>query len=301
MPAPQKVILVTGSSSGFGNDAVRHLALAGHRVYASMRGSTGKNTPAVKTYQEFALQNNVDIRPIELDVTDETSITVAIEHIIQENGHIDVLVHNAGHMCYGPVESYTPEQLLYYYDINTVGPQRVNRVALPYMRKARAGKLVWVGSTSTSGGNPPFLGPYFAAKAGMDSLAVSYASELTQWGIESSIIVPGVFTDGTNHFEHAGKGADDKIEAEYFEGPYSGIADRVLKGLSSGGDAVASDVTEVAKAIVAAVEAPTGQTPFRIHIDPWNDGAEIVNAVRDLIRRDFHRKIKLADLLELPK
>jgi hypothetical protein len=60
----------------------------------------------------------------------------------------------------------------------------------------------------------------------------------------------------------------------------------VLRGLSNV-DAATSDVSEVAKAIVAAVDASPGQSPFRLHIDPWNDGAEVVNTVRDLIRRDF--------------
>jgi len=69
--------------------------------------------------------------------------------------------------------------------------QRVNRAALPQLRKQGKGLIVWVSSSSTRGGTPPYLSPYFAAKAAMDSLAVSYASELTRWGIETSIVVPG--------------------------------------------------------------------------------------------------------------
>jgi NAD(P)-dependent dehydrogenase (short-subunit alcohol dehydrogenase family) len=61
-----------------------------------------------------------------------------------------------------------------------------------------------VSSSSVAGGTPPYLLPYFAAKAGMDALAVLYARELARWGIETSIIVPGAFTKGTNHFAHAG-------------------------------------------------------------------------------------------------
>jgi NAD(P)-dependent dehydrogenase (short-subunit alcohol dehydrogenase family) len=82
--------------------------------------------------------------------------------------------------------------------------QRVNRAALPQLRKQKKGLVLWVGSTSTRGGTPPYLSPYFAAKAAMDALAVSYAAELNRWGIETSIIVPGAFTSGTNHFAHAG-------------------------------------------------------------------------------------------------
>ena len=75
----------------------------------------------------------------------------------------------------------------------------MNRAALPAMRARGRGLIVWVGSSSTRGGTPPFLGPYFAAKAAMDALAVSYAAELAPWGIETTIMVPGAFTSGTNH------------------------------------------------------------------------------------------------------
>jgi NAD(P)-dependent dehydrogenase (short-subunit alcohol dehydrogenase family) len=78
--------------------------------------------------------------------------------------------------------------------------QRVNRAALPQLRKQRRGLLVWVSSSSVAGGTPPYLSPHFAAKAGMDALAVVYTRELVRWGIETSIIVPGAFTGGTNHF-----------------------------------------------------------------------------------------------------
>ena len=100
----------------------------------------------------------------------------------------------------GPARHSRPEQLAELYDINVLGCQRVNRAALPHMRRAGRGLLVWIGSSSVAGGVPPLLGPYFAAKAGMDALAVAYARELAPFGIESSIVVPGAFTTGTNHF-----------------------------------------------------------------------------------------------------
>jgi NAD(P)-dependent dehydrogenase (short-subunit alcohol dehydrogenase family) len=107
-----------------------------------------------------------------------------------------VIVHNAGHMMFGPAEAFTPEQYIEQYDVNVLGAQRVNRAALPLLRKQGKGLLVWVGSSSTRGGTPPFLAPYFAAKAAMDALAVSYSTELALWGIETTIMVPGAFTKG---------------------------------------------------------------------------------------------------------
>jgi len=216
--------------------------------------------------------------------------------VLAENKRLDIVVHNAGHMVFGPAEAFTPEQLAELYDVNVLSTQRVNRAALPQLRKQKRGLVVWVSSSSAAGGTPPYLAPYFAAKAGMDALAVVYARELTRWGIETSIIVPGAFTGGTNHFAHAGSPADQARAAEYEAGPYAGFANDVLKGFSSIVPADA-DVSAVADAIVKVVDAPVGRRPFRVHIDPSQDGAEVVNAVSDRVRVELLRRIGLGDLL----
>jgi NAD(P)-dependent dehydrogenase (short-subunit alcohol dehydrogenase family) len=199
-------------------------------------------------------------------------------------------------MSFGPAEAFTAEQFAELYDINVLSAQRVNRAALPQLRKQRRGLIVWVSSSSTRGGTPPYLSPYFAAKAAMDSLAVSYSSELTRWGIETSIIVPGAFTKGTNHFAHAGSPEDKKCAAEYDSGPYAGLPEQSLKGLASLEPADA-DVGAVADAITKVVGTPFGKRPFRTHIDPSQDGAEIVNGVADRVRTEMYRRIGLEDLL----
>ena len=157
--------------------------------------------------------------------------------------------------------------------------------------------MVWVSSSSSRGGTPPYLSPYFAAKAAMDSLAVSYAGELTRWGIETSIIVPGAFTKGTNHFAHSGSPADAARAAEYNEGPYKGVPEQALQGLATLEPADA-DAGAVAVAIVDVVGKPFGTRPFRVHIDPSEDGAEIVNGVADRVRAELFRRIGLEDLLK---
>ena len=226
----KNVIVITGASSGFGALTARALAKAGHIVYASMRETKGRNAPQVKEVERYATEHSVDLRPIELDVSSQESCNGAIQEIIGKIGHLDVVIHNAGHMVFGPAEAFTPEQLAELYDVNVLSTQRVNRAALPQLRKQKRGLVVWVSSSSCAGGTPPYLAPYFAAKAGMDALAVVYARELTRWGIETSIIVPGAFTGGTNHFAHAGSPADKARVAEYEAGPYKGFADDVLKG-----------------------------------------------------------------------
>jgi len=292
----KQVIVVTGASSGFGALTARTLADAGHTVYASMRGTAGRNAPQVAEAARYAAEHKVDLRTLELDVASDASVEAGIAQVIAENGRLDVIVHNAGHMSFGPAEAFTPEQFAELYDINVLSTQRVNRAALPQLRSQGRGLLVWVSSSSTRGGTPPYLSPYFAAKAAMDSLAVSYASELTRWGIETSIIVPGAFTKGTNHFAHAGKPADMGRAAEYDNGPYAGVPEQSLKGLALLEPADA-DAGEVARAIARVVDLPFGKRPFRVHIDPSQDGAEIVNGVADRVRAELFRRIGLEDLL----
>ncbi len=292
----KQVILVTGASSGFGLMTAKALAQAGHTVYATMRETVGKNAPRVIEIAAWAKAEGADLRTAELDVQSDSSAETGVAHILKEAGRLDAIVHNAGHMVFGPAEAFTPEQFMQQYDVNVLGTQRVNRAALPHMRKQGRGLLVWVGSSSTRGGTPPFLSPYFAAKAAMDALAVSYSTELALWGIETTIMVPGAFTKGTNHFAHSGKPADTERAAEYETGPYVGIADKALKGLAALEPSDA-DPAEVARQIVQVVGTPFGKRPFRVHVDPSQDGAEIVNAVADRMRREMYRNIGLENLL----
>ena len=290
------VILITGASSGFGALTARRLAESGHTVYATMREINGRNAKQVEAARQFAAEKNVDLRVAELDVSSQESADRAVGQVLSEAGRLEVIIHNAGHMVFGPAEAFTPEQLAELYDVNVLSTQRVNRAALPILRKQGSGLVVWVGSSSTRGGTPPYLAPYFAAKAGMDAMAVSYAGELARWNIETSIIVPGAFTSGTNHFANAGKPDDDRRAAEYESGPTARLGGEIMQGFAH--NAVPdADVTEVADAIVKVVNSPFGKRPFRVHVDPANDGAEVVNGIADRVRTELLRNMGLGDLL----
>lgn len=290
------VILITGASSGFGALAARALARAGHTVYASMRATDGRNAPQVAEARKYAADRGVDLRTVELDVASQASADAAVAKIVAADGRLDVVLHNAGHMVFGPAEAFTPEQFAQLYDVNVLGTQRVNRAALPQLRKQGRGLVVWVSSSSARGGAPPYLAPYFAAKAAMDSLAVTYAGELARWGIETAIIVPGSFTRGTSHYEHAGSPGDTARASEYEMGPYAGLPGQILKGMAAL-EPPDADATAVADAIVRVVGLPFGKRPFRRTIDPSRDGSDIVNGVADRVRAELFRRIGLEDLL----
>src|SRR4051812_41997436 len=122
-----QVILVTGATSGFGRVTVESLARAGSTVYASMRDTVSRNKRNVAALAAFSKQNHADLRGIELDVQSEESVDRAIARVISDAGQLDVLVHKADHMVFGPAEAFTAEQYAELYDVNVLGSHRVNR------------------------------------------------------------------------------------------------------------------------------------------------------------------------------
>lgn len=290
-----RTVLVTGTSSGFGALTVRALADAGHTVYAGMRDTAGRNARAADDALTYADEHGVALRPVEMDVVDQDSVDAAVRTVVDEAGRLDVVVHNAGHMVLGPTEAFTPEQLAQVYDTNVLSTQRVNRAVLPHLRAQRDGLVVWIGSSSSRGGTPPYLAPYFAAKAGMDALAVSYAAELARFGVDTAIVVPGSFTVGTHHFANAGHAVDTAV-VDAYEVEYAGLTDQVAERLGELAPAD-QDPSEVARAVVDLVAIPKGRRPFRVHVDPADDGAAVVFAVGDRVRAEFYRRVGLEDLL----
>jgi NAD(P)-dependent dehydrogenase (short-subunit alcohol dehydrogenase family) len=292
-----KVILVTGASSGFGAMTVRALADAKYVVYGGMRDIGGRNAKAAADARHYADERCVTLRPVEMDVSNQASVDAAVGAVLAEAGRVDVVIHNAGHMVLGPTEAFTPEQLAAVYDTNVLSTQRVNRAVLPALRARRDGLVIWVGSSSSRGGTPPYLGPYFAAKAAEDALAVSYAAELTRFGVETTIVVPGSFTSGTNHFANAGRPADEHIATAY-ETEYAGLMDEVGRKLAEMAPDDA-DPSEVARQIVKVVDMSKGSRRFQVYVDPADDGAEDVFRVGDRVRQWFYQRIGLVDLLSV--
>jgi NAD(P)-dependent dehydrogenase (short-subunit alcohol dehydrogenase family) len=131
----------------------------------------------------------------------------------------------------------------------------------------------------------------------MDALAVAYARELARWGIETSIIVPGAFTTGTNHFARAGSPADQAVVDDYEAGPYAGFGSQVQHAF----DVIVppdADATAVADAVANVIGIPFGKRPFRSYIDPTGDGADVGFAVLDRLKAEMLRRIGLRDLLK---
>jgi NAD(P)-dependent dehydrogenase (short-subunit alcohol dehydrogenase family) len=292
---PKQIILVTGAGTGIGKLSAQSLAEAGHVVYASMRDIAGRNAGRAAELRALAAARNIQLHPLELDVLSQASADAAAATVVREQGHLDVVMQNAGHLVVGPTEAFTPEDIMKVFDTNVLGAQRVNRAVLPYLRKQESGLMLWIGSTTTKGGFPPFMGPYGAAKAAMDSLAVTLAYEIARFGIETSIVVPGAFTRGTDHFPSAGKPADAATAAAYAR--YDGVMDQIGDRLSALTPDNA-DPQAVADEIVRIVGLPTGTRPMRSLIDFVGDGAAEVFEVSERVRIAFAKRIGMGDLLE---
>jgi NAD(P)-dependent dehydrogenase (short-subunit alcohol dehydrogenase family) len=291
----KSVILVTGAGTGIGKLSALALAEAGHVVYASMRDVDGRNRGRADELRAVSAEKGIRLIPLELDVLSQDSADAAAATIVSEQGRIDVVMQNAGHLVVGPSEAFTPEEMMKVFDTNLFGAQRVNRAVLPYMRKQESGLVLWISSTTTKGGFPPFMGPYGAAKAAMDSLAVTLAYELARFGVETSIVVPGAFTSGTDHFPSAGKPADSARAEAYAR--YDGVMDQIGERLTSLTPPDA-DPSAVADEVVRIVGLAKGTRPMRSVIDFVGDGAAQVLEVSERVRIEFAKRIGMGDLLE---
>ncbi|GAA4811155.1 SDR family NAD(P)-dependent oxidoreductase [Streptomyces ziwulingensis] len=290
-------VLITGAATGIGSLTAKALALAGHRVYATMRAPEGRNAPRARELRDFAAAKDADIRVVELDVTSQESADHAVHAVVADCGGLDVVIHNAGHLLVGYVEAFTAEEIAHLIDVNTLGVQRLNRAALPHLRERGRGTLLYVGSTVPVT-TPPFLGPYVVSKAAMDSLALVTSYEVSQLGIETVIVMPGAFTQGTDHFPKAGRAADTAVAEAYKAlDPLVARNEEATASLFTPG--TEADPVVVAEEIARLLALPYGERPFRSVVDLTNSEVEQANAAATEARADFVRRMGFGELLEL--
>ena len=289
------VVLITGAATGIGNLTARSLAAAGHTVYASMRDVQGRNAGHANELLELGRREGQDLRVVDLDVQSEASAEAAVATILAETGRLDTVVHNAGHLFVGYVEAFTPEDVERLLDINVIGIQRVNRAALPHMRERGSGTLLYVGST-TSVVVPPFLGPYVASKFAADALAQVTAYEVGQFGIETTIVMPGPFTQGTEHFPNASRAGDAERTAAYATlDPLVARNEAATTALFPPG--VDAHPRAVAEEITRILALPVGTRPFRSVVDFSDAGVAEVNEVLWRAQEQYVTRLGFGELL----
>lgn len=261
-----KTILVTGASSGFGRLICETLAGSGHTVYASMRNSTTKNSDHAKALRDRGM------KVVDLDVTDTASVEAAVAQIITAHGSVDVLVNNAGVASAGVSEAFTDKQVADLFDVNVMGVHRVTRAVLPSMRKQGTGLVVNIGSI-LGRVTFPFFSIYGASKFAVEALSDGYRYELSQLGIDVSIVQPSAYP--TEMYASAAQPEDQAIADSYGEvGKIPGAMFEQFMTMLSGADA--PNPQDIADAVSDLVAQPSGQRAARVVVGA-SFGADEVN------------------------
>ncbi|MEL6867845.1 MAG: SDR family oxidoreductase [Bacteroidota bacterium] len=262
----QKVILITGTSSGFGKLTAEWLAEKGHKVYASMRNTTSKNAEVAQ-----ALSAKDNIQAVELDVTNVDSVNQAVQHILDQEGQIDVLINNAGGGGVGFTESYTIDDVKKQYDVNVFGVFNVTKAVLPGMRKRRDGLVINI-SSIMGRFTAPLFAMYCSSKFALEAMSEAWSYEWKSVGVDSVVVEPGAFP--TTSFPQNMinfSPADSTVAEDYGDlASYPQRFGEMLQGQIASGEYNKPEL--VAEAIEHIIGTPKGERPIRMVVDPATEG-----------------------------
>lgn len=272
-----RVALVTGSSSGIGYETALLLARNRFDTYATMRNLNKSNEITKITKKE-----ELPLRVLKLDVTDDKSVDDAINHILNEKKSIHVVVNNAGYGLMGSVEESSLDEIKAQFETNLFGSIRVMQKILPIMRKQMNGTIVNVSSVAGRIGFP-MSSSYVSSKFALEGLSESMAYELEQFGIKIILIEPGAI-DTNFAFVTPKRALDTKSS-------YSHLMNKIQTNLFS---TLANGTSPkvVANAILNAV---TEENPERRYL-VGNDAIELISARKNSTDKDFE-KIIVGNLL----
>ncbi len=274
----RKKILITGASRGIGRLTVEALLEEGHGVVATMRDPAGRNADVVNDFQELAQGNSGSLTVLEMDVTDDASVSSAIREA-EAGGPIDVLINNAGAMPVGVTEGYTVDQVKGLFDLNLYSIVRTSRAILPGMRARGEGLII---NLSSSAGrlSIPYFGLYCASKWAMEAYVESLGVELAGTGVEAVLVEPsGHKTDLVATSEAP---ADAAVVAGY--GARARGGERLLAMFNetfAAGEAI-NDAGNVARVIADLIDQPSPR-PVRTAVGE-DMGVAAINAATQPIQ-----------------
>ncbi len=284
-------VIITGANGGFGALTVKTLLNEGHEVVATMRNPESKNKAAADELSALGA------KIINLDVTDEDSVNEGIQKAIELLGGLDVVVNNAGIGVLGIQEQFTIDDFKKLFDVNVFGVQRVNRAALPFLRKQGSGLLIHV-SSILGRMTFPFYGPYNASKWALEAMAENYRIELSGFGVDSCLVEPGGYPTG--FFDSLLKPSDRSQDAGYGD-----MIHAPQQAFESFEGALASnpaqDPQNVADAIAELINTPAGSRPARTVVDKMGMGDHIAPYNNQLaqIHEGLFNAFGMGDMLKL--
>ena len=242
-----KVILITGASSGIGFDAAEAFARQGHRVYA-----------AARRVERMEPLKALGVVPLRMDVTDSASMEAGVQAVLEAEGRIDALVHNAGYGYFGAIENVPLEDARRQLEVNVFGLARLCQLVLPSMRKQGSGRIVNISSVAGKA-VLYFGGWYHVSKYSVEALSDALRMEVKPFGIDVSIIEPGgIKTDwgliAADHLAESSKGT-----------PYEQEGIREAKTMHKAYSIrLLSNPSVVTRAISRAVNSRRPRTRYRI-------------------------------------
>lgn len=283
----KKVVLITGTNSGFGWLTAQSVAALGHKVYATMRDAAGKNAEKAQ-----ALSRMENVTVVDLEVTDEASVKKAFDSIIAIEGKVDVLVNNAGASMFGVGETSTAADLQRMLDINVIGPWRLMKLVLPGMREQSEGLIINV----TSGFGRvsfPFFTMYCASKFSLEGLSEGLYYELRPLGVDAVILEPGGYP--TEMGSKAQTGADTAV-AEGYKAleEYPG---KIFAAIGQLFETHKPDPQYIADAVVKLIGMPKGERPVRTVVDPTT--GQFISAINEGTQIEFNKTMEAYGLREL--
>ena len=272
-----KVAIVTGSSTGIGYETSLILARNGFLTYATMRNlNKSENAKLVAT------KENLPIQIKQLDVTDDVSVTNAIQTISSEAGRIDVLVNNAGYLLAGAFEDLALEEIKAQYETNFFGVIRTTQAVLPIMRKQRSGIIVNISSGAGRFGYPGGSA-YVSTKFAVEGLSESMAYELESFGIKVILIEPGVIkTNIANGMVIAKK-------SQMPNSPYS----QIMQKMSTTFEKMSKNASSpdlVAKVVLQAIRSENPNLRYLV----GKDAETWLESKRSMTDDQFYKMIKQA-------
>ncbi|MEW7278173.1 SDR family oxidoreductase [Aquimarina sp. 2201CG1-2-11] len=236
-----KVVLITGGSSGIGKSIGIYLAQRGYVVYG-----TSRNPSRFTDFNEFAL--------LQLDVSDTQSISTAVETILQEHGRLDVLVNNAGAGITGPIEEIPEKEIIKNFTTNYFGPVNVTKAVLPAMRKQGSGLIINITSIAAYMGLP-YRGVYSASKAALEMTTEAWRMELKSFNIHMTNVAPGDFATNIA----AGRYHAPVIEDSPYKKPYGDTLNLMDSHVDSG-----SDPLDMAKAVYEIINSKHPKVHYKV-------------------------------------
>ncbi len=253
----KKVILITGTNSGFGYLTATQAAAKGYKVYATIRDAQGRNKE-----RATELSNTENITVVEMDVTNPDRVKSGISQIIEKEGQLDVLVNNAGYFGGGLTETYTDSDIERMMNVNLLGTWRTIKAALPQMRKQGEGLII---NTSSALGrfSAPFMTVYNSTKFAVEGLTEGLHYEVRPLGIDAVLVQPGAFP--TEIFGKTQSGSDQGVNEGY--GELANVPDQINQGMGQMFEQVQPNPQMVPDAIFKLIDTPNGQRPLRTSVD----------------------------------